>query len=486
MVADLRLVGCGVRVPFAVLGDDVAGEPPVAGRVRIPASADEIGRAVTAGALTIADAESTPVATLVDLTVAEPTAEGPGWIEGRLLILGRADAGPVAPQRAARVVVVPRRPLSSADLREIVALGIDDVVLVLPNAAATPDGVPATTLQECLDRAAPGNFTRVALPISWRGNTSDEALTTAVATTLDATHLLPLRPASSRPTGQLVGYPPEYQRVDPQVGGFSPQLGVGVGVGDGDARWVEVLEKVRGATDAAAVVEDPVLAGVLPVLTRWRPPRRERGLVVFFTGLSGSGKSTLAKGLAEQLAGAGRSVTLLDGDVVRRMLSSGLGFDRAGRDLNVRRIGFVAAEVARHGGVAVCAPIAPYAESRAAVRAMVEAVGDLVLVHVATPLAECERRDTKGLYRKARAGVVTQFTGISDPYDEPLDAELRVDTAGVSPAESLAAITEYLVTGGWIPAPPPADPTTGARTPASADPTIGARTPASADPVTGG
>jgi sulfate adenylyltransferase len=174
-------------------------------------------------------------------------------------------------------------------------------------------------------------------------------------------------------------------------------------------------------------------------------------VVVFFTGLSGSGKSTLARSLAEYLdERVDRKVTLLDGDIVRRMLSAGLGFDRAGRDLNVRRIGFVAAEVARHGGIAVCAPIAPYADSRAAVREMVEAVGDLVLVHVATPLEECERRDVKGLYKKARAGVVTQFTGISDPYDVPLDADLRIDTTGVKTAESLAVITDFLGAGGWL------------------------------------
>ncbi|QNE23290.1 adenylyl-sulfate kinase [Kribbella qitaiheensis] len=220
----------------------------------------------------------------------------------------------------------------------------------------------------------------------------------------------------------------------------------------GDLVWVEGLGRLRGATKEMAGSGDVLLAKVMPVLSRWRPPRRERGVVVFFTGLSGSGKSTLAKGLAEYLTGhVDRTVTLLDGDIVRRMLSSGLGFDRAGRDLNVRRIGFVAAEVARHGGIAVCAPIAPYADSRAAVRAMVEAVGDLVLVHVATPLEECERRDVKGLYKKARAGVVTQFTGISDPYDEPLDADLRVDTTGVSFEESLAVITEFLAAGGWLP-----------------------------------
>jgi sulfate adenylyltransferase len=116
----------------------------------------------------------------------------------------------------------------------------------------------------------------------------------------------------------------------------------------------------------------------------------------------------------------------------------------------------VAAEVARHGGIAVCAPIAPYAESRAAVRELVEAVGDLVLVHVATPLEECERRDTKGLYKKARAGIVTQFTGISDPYDVPLDAELSVDTSDATLEESLAVITDHLTAGGWLPTTHPA------------------------------
>jgi sulfate adenylyltransferase len=311
------------------------------------------------------------------------------------------------------VVVVPQRPLTSADLQELDEEG--DVVLVLPVAGPTADGVPAATLRECLEQVAPERFARVALPVTWRGNEADDALAAAIAVGLDATRLLYL--------GE-------------------------------DKQWTEALTRVQEATDQQATVDDPTLNSVLPVLSRWRPPRRERGLVVFFTGLSGSGKSTLAKALSEQLTGqAGRSVTLLDGDVVRRMLSSGLGFDRAGRDLNVRRIGFVASEVARHGGVAVCAPIAPSADSRAAVRAMVEAVGDLVLVHVATPLAECERRDTKGLYRKARAGLVTQFTGISDPYDEPLDAELRLDTSTVSPAESLADITAYLTAGGWIAAP---------------------------------
>jgi sulfate adenylyltransferase len=157
-----------------------------------------------------------------------------------------------------------------------------------------------------------------------------------------------------------------------------------------------------------------------------------RGVTVFFTGLSGSGKSTVAKALAERLLDDGRrDVTMLDGDEVRRLLSHGLGFGRADRDLNIRRIGWVAAEVSRHGGLAVAAPIAPFDDVRKEVRAFVEdAGGEFLLVHVATPLEECERRDRKGLYAKARRGEVAEFTGISSPYEAPADAELVVDTTG--------------------------------------------------------
>ena len=189
-------------------------------------------------------------------------------------------------------------------------------------------------------------------------------------------------------------------------------------------------------------------------LRRARPPRAERGLAIFFTGLSGSGKSTIARGLAEALTERGdRTVSLLDGDHVRRLLSAGLTFSRADRDLNIARIGYVAAEVARHGGIAICAPIAPYAEARAAARRMVTEVGDFLLVYVSTPVDVCAARDRKGLYAKARAGLITGFTGVSDPYEEPRDADLVLDTSVMTRQEAVDAVLKLLTTGGWLAGP---------------------------------
>jgi sulfate adenylyltransferase len=187
------------------------------------------------------------------------------------------------------------------------------------------------------------------------------------------------------------------------------------------------------------------------IVERDRPPRDRQGLVVFFTGLSGSGKSTLARALIDHLLEQGeRTVTSLDGDVVRHLLSKGLGFSREDRETNIVRIGFVAAEIARHGGVAVCSPIAPFDSTRQEVRRMVErAGGGFVLVHVATPLEECERRDRKGLYAKARAGGIPDFTGISSPYEEPQNA-LKVDTTGEDIAVTLDRLLSALAADGWL------------------------------------
>lgn len=173
------------------------------------------------------------------------------------------------------------------------------------------------------------------------------------------------------------------------------------------------------------------------------------GVVLFLTGLSGSGKSTIARAVRNRLVEAGDRVTLLDGDVVRRHLSAGLGFSPSDRDTNIRRIGWVAAEIAYHGGLAICSPIAPFEQTRQDVRSMVEARGArFVLVHVATPLAECERRDRKGLYAKARRGEIADFTGVSSPYEEPVSADLRVDTTGRELEPIVAQIMPLLREGG--------------------------------------
>ena len=170
---------------------------------------------------------------------------------------------------------------------------------------------------------------------------------------------------------------------------------------------------------------------VVQELRRTRPPRSKQGFTVFFTGFSGSGKSTIANALMVKLMEmGGRPVTLLDGDLVRKNLSSELGFSKEHRDLNIRRIGYVASEITKNGGIAICAPIAPYATTRRAVREDVEAFGAFVEVHVATSIEECERRDRKGLYKLAREGKIKEFTGISDPYDVPENPELRVETEG--------------------------------------------------------
>jgi sulfate adenylyltransferase len=187
-------------------------------------------------------------------------------------------------------------------------------------------------------------------------------------------------------------------------------------------------------------------------LARARPPRRHRGLVVFFTGLSGSGKSTIARGVAAALREDGeRIVTVLDGDIVRRELSAGLGFSKEDRDRNIRRVGWVAAEIARHRGMAVCCPIAPYAQARAEARTMAHASGGgFVLVWVSTPLEVCEQRDRKGLYAKARAGELTGMTGVDDPYEPPEDADLVLDTTDMSIDEAVEQVLGHLDEHGWV------------------------------------
>ncbi len=208
-------------------------------------------------------------------------------------------------------------------------------------------------------------------------------------------------------------------------------------------------------SDAVEAVEAAYPDEIADIVDFERPPVDEQGLVLFFTGLSGSGKSTLARALMDRILEQGRrTVTSLDGDVVRRNLSAGLTFAREDRETNIRRIGWVAAEIARHGGIAVCSPIAPFDETRQQVRSMVdEAGGAFFLVHVATPLEECERRDRKGLYAKARRGEIPDFTGISSPYEEPEDAAVRVDTTGRTIEDALDDVLVVLREEGYLDLP---------------------------------
>ncbi|MFW6133571.1 MAG: adenylyl-sulfate kinase, partial [Planctomycetota bacterium] len=191
--------------------------------------------------------------------------------------------------------------------------------------------------------------------------------------------------------------------------------------------------------------------GVVRELRRTYPPRSKQGFTVFFTGLSGSGKSTIANVLLIKLLEmGGRPVTLLDGDIVRKNLSSELGFSKEHRDINIRRIGFVASEITKNGGIAICAPIAPYDSIRKENKSLISAGGGYILVHVATSLEVCEQRDTKGLYAKARAGIIKEFTGISDPYEEPDDADLTLDTVETNPEQCAQQVILHLEHEGYI------------------------------------
>jgi sulfate adenylyltransferase len=179
--------------------------------------------------------------------------------------------------------------------------------------------------------------------------------------------------------------------------------------------------------------------------------RSSQGVTIFFTGLSGAGKSTIAQSLHARLMESGqRMATLLDGDIVRKNLSAGLGFSREHRDVNVLRLGFVSSLIVRHGGVAICAPIAPYADTRARVRATVAPYGGFVEVHVATPIEVCESRDRKGLYARARAGLIKEFTGISDPYEAPTHPEIAINTAELTVEEAVEQIVAYLESEGYL------------------------------------
>ncbi|MBU0464843.1 MAG: bifunctional sulfate adenylyltransferase/adenylylsulfate kinase [Proteobacteria bacterium] len=190
---------------------------------------------------------------------------------------------------------------------------------------------------------------------------------------------------------------------------------------------------------------------VIHELQKSYPPPLKQGFTVFCTGLSGAGKSTIANILYSKFLEIGtRPVTLLDGDIVRRNLSSELNFSKEHRDINVKRIGFVAAEITKNRGIAICAPIAPYEKTRTQIRESIEAHGGFFEIHVSTPIAECEKRDRKGMYAKARAGLLKGFTGVDDPYEDPSNPELNIDTTSLTPEEAAQEVLLFISQKGFI------------------------------------
>jgi sulfate adenylyltransferase len=414
--------------------------------------------------LVLTDTEGAPVAA-VDVTEVWPTREGMGGVAGVVRRIGESSHGPfkrlrrspadvrelLPPGRVLGVIV--DRPLHRPHLAQIahaVRTLAGHLLVMVPVAAPGPEGLAPEALVRCVlaarERMPPATI--VTVPLVPHGDEVRDALLRArVAAAYGVTHLLATR--TSMMSGGLRVLVPRELAYDGRDGQWRSHDDIPAR----HRRLPLTKAEIDDLLDrGAALPEWHTPPAVAKELARARPARRQRGLVVFFTGLSGSGKSTIAQGVADALKETGeRSVTLLDGDVVRRHLSKGLGFSATDRDTNVRRIGWVAAEAGRHGGVALCCPIAPYAVSRAAARRFAtEAGADFVLVHVSTPLEECERRDRKGLYAKARAGELVGMTGIDDPYEPPTDADVVIDTTGMKISEAMSLVLRHLGANGWI------------------------------------
>ncbi|WP_025272124.1 adenylyl-sulfate kinase [Haloglycomyces albus] len=417
----------------------------------------------------LTDPEGAPVATL-HVTDADGLGTEKVRLGGRLRRSGDGSHGVFTAYRntpeqaketysSSRVLAaIVDKPLHRPDLAQLARatrqLGAH-LLLIVPTAsdmAGSPE-LPlstATVMRTVLaaqDRLP--SATIMALPLARRANpVRDGLLAARVARAYGATHIM------SRPDS--IGGGAGVRSMLPREIAYDSR--------DGQWRSIEDIEppfRKPGLSDVE--VADMLARGfelpewftppaVAEELRRACPPRPERGLVVMFTGLSGSGKSTISRGVYESLLEDGnRTVTLLDGDVVRRHLSAGLGFSKADRSMNIRRIGFVAAEIGRHGGIALAAPIAPYDADRLAAQAMAKQAGaDFLLIHVNTPLEVCEERDRKGLYAKARAGQLKEFTGISDPYEEPAAADLHIDTSDITVGEATEQVLELMTDGGWL------------------------------------
>ena len=372
-----------------------------------------------------------------------------------------------------------RNPLHRAhvELVKMAAAAADAAILLHPVVGRTKPGdvddfARVACYQAILPQLAPRPALLSLLPLAMRMAGPREALWHAlIRKNYGATHFIvgrdhasPGVDASGRPfydpyeaqrlTGEhaaeigieILPFEELVYRLD--LGRFESRSQVPVGVPIGELSGSELRRRLREGRELPAYFTYPE---VEKELRRRHRPRAEQGFAVFFTGLSGAGKSTIAGVLLAMLEEKGsRGVTLLDGDIVRRHLSSELGFSREHRNLNVTRIGFVAAEIVKHRGVAICAPIAPYAAARRQVRSMVEEQGGFVEVYVSTPLEVCETRDRKGLYAKARAGLVQGFTGIDDPYEIPERPEIEIDTRTESAEAAAERILAFLAGQGYL------------------------------------
>ncbi|MGH3301380.1 MAG: adenylyl-sulfate kinase [Streptosporangiaceae bacterium] len=436
--------------------------------------------------LLLADPEGTPIALL---TIRERTGLGPGPQAGLIRLAGQVTAtrppehGPfrrlmLTPAEARTrlgegpvLAFATRAPLGSRQIGQLRhrAGQLGARILILPLVSGHPEvvGTPQALIRAVLAAtpSLPPSSLVVPVPLPPRpdvsspaGRAAELALRARVAAAYGATQLMAhgaAPNAAGLPGGADLSasaaipiLPSGDWAYDPATEVWRPHALIAPGTEREDLSADQLGDLLDAGTEIPPWVAP---AAVARELRRVRRPRSERGLVLFLTGLSGSGKSTIARDLADVLAERGdRQVSLLDGDLVRQLLSAGLTFSRADRDLNIARIGFVAAEVARHGGIAICAPIAPFAAARARVRQQVSDVGDFFLIHVATPVEVCEARDRKGLYAKARAGLIDQFTGVTDPYEEPTDAELVIDTSTVSRPDAVQRLLSMLTTGGWL------------------------------------
>jgi len=480
-LADLELLLSGAFAPLrgylepadaaavAARAELTDGTPwPIAVTLDLPSSAVP----ADASHLLLHDPEGTPLAVL-DITSRTPSPAGSGLLRlsGPVTANRPPEHGPfrrlrLTPAQAREALgdgpvlgFATRDPLNSRQIGQLRHLAgqLRARILLLPLIAG-PAGLvprPEALIRATLAAAAslPASTLVVPVPLVPRGGgPSDElAARAVVAAAYGASHLFTDEPdaqAGPVPGAAIQMVSAGEWAYDPAAEVWRPLALIESGTERTGLADGELADLLDTGTGVPPWFMPPAVAREL---RRARPPRSERGFVLFLTGLSGSGKSTIARDLADVLAERGdRRVSLLDGDLVRRLLSAGLTFSRADRDLNIARIGYVATEIARHGGIAICAPIAPFAAARQRVREMVSEAGDFLLIYVATPVEVCEARDRKGLYAKARAGLIDHFTGVSDPYEEPPDADLVIDTSAVSRQDAVAAVLELLTTGGWL------------------------------------